>query len=44
MPAGLAAAARDAMPEAARRPDWLHEIKFDGYRTIAFVADGGRCG
>ncbi len=21
--------------------DWLHEIKLDGYRTMAFVADGG---
>jgi DNA ligase D len=21
-------------------PDWLHEIKFDGYRTIAYLQDG----
>lgn len=27
----------DAMPQG---PDWLHEIKFDGYRTLALIADG----
>ena len=27
----------DTAPDGA---DWLHEIKFDGYRLLAFVADG----
>ena len=27
----------DAMPEG---PDWVHEVKFDGYRTLTIIEDG----
>ena len=27
----------DAMPEG---PDWVHEVKFDGYRTLTIIDDG----
>ncbi|QDZ03086.1 DNA ligase D [Nitratireductor mangrovi] len=52
VPGRLSGAVRSAMPERvspqlatpAERPpsdkDWLHEIKFDGYRTIALVDEG----
>ncbi|WP_157018822.1 DNA ligase D [Mesorhizobium xinjiangense] len=51
-PGRLKGAGKSAMPHrlkpqlatAADKPpkgkDWLHEIKFDGYRTLAFVEDG----
>lgn len=32
------ATAAEAPPKDTR--DWLHEIKFDGYRTLAFIEDG----
>lgn len=32
------ATAAEAPPKDAK--DWLHEIKFDGYRTLAFIEDG----
>jgi bifunctional non-homologous end joining protein LigD len=28
------------VPEAPRGEEWLHEIKFDGYRLLCFVLDG----
>ena len=35
------ATAADAPPKAAAKgPFYLHEIKFDGYRTLAFLEDG----
>jgi DNA ligase D len=35
------ATAADSPPKAAARgPGYLHEIKFDGYRTLAFLDDG----
>ena len=39
------AAARDAGRRRRRTgDDWLHEIKFDGYRTLAHVVGAARCG
>ena len=34
------ATAAQKPPEETRASHWLHEIKFDGYRTIAHVIDG----
>ena len=33
-------AARDTCRRRARGDDWVHEIKFDGYRLLGFVAGG----
>ncbi|MGB3026716.1 DNA ligase D [Paradevosia shaoguanensis] len=35
----LATATADPPPIPGDRTPWLHEIKFDGYRTIAFIED-----
>ncbi len=33
-------AAIGALPSTSQEDEWAYEIKWDGYRTIAFVADG----
>jgi DNA ligase D len=40
MPARIAPQLATAVDEPPHDEDWLHEIKFDGYRTMAHVADG----
>ena len=53
LPQGLAGAIRAPLPSAIHpmlatstdgpfdRPDWLFEIKWDGYRAVAFIEQGG---
>ena len=33
-------AAMGALPPTAQDEEWAYEIKWDGYRTLAFIADG----
>src|SRR4051794_27710037 len=28
------------LPEAFDHPDWLHEIKYDGFRALAYIENG----
>jgi bifunctional non-homologous end joining protein LigD len=41
MPAAIQPQLATAAPAAPEGGDWLHEIKYDGYRLIARVEDGG---
>jgi bifunctional non-homologous end joining protein LigD len=40
-PTRFAAQLATAVTAAPTGDDWLHEMKFDGYRILAFVKDGG---
>ncbi len=40
MPKRLKPQLATAADKAPQGDDWLHEIKFDGYRTLAFLEDG----
>ena len=33
-------AAMGALPPTSQDDEWVYEIKWDGYRTLAFIADG----
>lgn len=41
MPAAISPQLATPTAEPPEGPDWLHEVKFDGYRLLAFV-EGGR--
>ena len=43
LPAFVAPQLASLVAEPPAGKDWLHEIKYDGYRAIAAIGAGGRC-